>query len=263
MNDTGLNLPDREQKPREKGITILIDNGVPVSFFIDTIESAGVYIDFVKFGWGTSLITRQLDEKIECLQRNDVDFFFGGTLFEKFLSQHKVDNYYDYCKKYNCRYIEISNGTLDISNKKKARYISEFSKEFHVFSEIGHKDSSISNRMDSTEWIDFIYEDLEAGAVKVITEARESGTSGICDKDGDIRCDIFQCILSSGIDVNRLIFEAPNKNLQSYFIKNVGSNVNLANIPFHDPIALETLRLGLRSDTFSFFSLGGTFVARD
>ncbi|MGG1550046.1 phosphosulfolactate synthase, partial [Bacillus paralicheniformis] len=144
MISSELILPDRQLKPRLKGITILIDNGVPLNFFKDTIHGAADYIDFVKFGWGTSLITKYLVEKIDCLKQNDVQFFFGGTLFEKFLSQDKIEDYYRYCKLYGCRYVEISNGTVRLSNKDKASFISDFSKEFHVFSEVGSKDSALS-----------------------------------------------------------------------------------------------------------------------
>ncbi|WP_043930372.1 phosphosulfolactate synthase [Bacillus sp. EB01] len=248
MNYTGLDLPARERKPRVKGLTILIDNGIPEAVFKDTIKSSASFVDFVKFGWGTSVVTSSLGEKIFCLKENGIDYFFGGTLFEKFLSQSKLDDYYSYCKRYDCKYIEISNGTLPISNKEKARHIADFSKEFCVFSEVGSKDSSVT--AESSEWLDFIHEDFEAGASKVITEARESGTSGICHASGEMRFDIIEEIIGSGLALDRVIFEAPNKKMQTSFIRIAGSNVNLANIPFSDAIALETLRLGLRSDTF-------------
>lgn len=253
MISSELILPDRQLKPRLKGITILIDNGVPLNFFKDTIHGAADYIDFVKFGWGTSLITKYLVEKIDCLKQNDVQFFFGGTLFEKFLSQDKIEDYYRYCKLYGCRYVEISNGTVRLSNKDKASFISDFSKEFHVFSEVGSKDSTLSSELESAEWIDYILEDLEAGAEKVITETRESGTSGLCKSDGEMRSQLIEEILHSGIASGDLIFEAPTKQLQTCFIEKIGPDANLANIPFQDAIPLETLRLGLRSDTFYLY----------
>ncbi|PLT30526.1 phosphosulfolactate synthase [Peribacillus deserti] len=256
MNIEGLHLPERICKPRKHGITILIDNGVPFNLFKDTIASAGPYIDFIKFGWGTSIITSCLEQKISFLDENNVDFFFGGTLFEKFLSQKKVDEYYNFCKRYGSAFVEISNGTIDIPNREKARFIEEFSKDFIVFSEVGHKDSVISNTLHSEDWVQFIQEDLEAGAYKVITEARESGTSGLCDEKGEMRFDIVGRIREAGISLANIIFEAPNKKLQTSFIKLAGPNVNLANIPFTDPISLETLRLGLRSDTFYTFHEG-------
>ncbi|MFN2747424.1 MULTISPECIES: phosphosulfolactate synthase [Bacillus] len=253
MISSELKLPERHFKPRTKGITILIDNGVPLNFFKDTVNGAADYIDFVKFGWGTSLITKYLEEKIDCLKQNDVQFFFGGTLFEKFLCQDKIEDYYRYCKTYGCQYVEISNGTIRLSNKEKASFISDFAKEFHVFSEVGSKDSAISNEQESSEWIDYILEDLEAGAEKVITETREGGTSGLCKSDGEMRSQLIEEILRSGIKPDDLIFEAPNKKMQTCFIEKIGPDVNMANIPFQDAIPLETLRLGLRSDTFYLF----------
>ncbi|MBY7143176.1 phosphosulfolactate synthase [Virgibacillus sp. NKC19-3] len=250
MTETGLVLPKREIKPRETGLTILIDNGVSMNVFKDTIASASDYIDIVKFGWGTSLVTHALGQKIDWLRRYEIDFFFGGTLFEKFLSQDKVEEYFRYCQKFNCNYVEISNGTIPISNHTKAKFITDFSSAFTVFSEVGNKDISASNDQDGAEWIENIHEDLEAGAAKVITEARESGTSGICKEDGEIRVDIFDQITSSGIPLDKMIFEAPTKKMQTFFIHHAGANVNLANIALSDVISLETLRLGLRSDTF-------------
>ncbi|MFC3883570.1 phosphosulfolactate synthase [Bacillus songklensis] len=253
MITSGLKLPLRQAKPRKYGITILIDNGVPLNFFKDTINSAADFIDFVKFGWGTSIITKHLEEKIACLQENEVEFFFGGTLFEKFLSQDKIEDFYKYCKKYDCKYIEISNGTIDLPNKEKASFIYDFSTEFRVLSEVGSKDSEKSIRQHSSQWIEFIQEDLEAGAEKVITEARESGTSGVCNADGEMRFQLVEEIVSSSIDLHDIIFEAPTKKMQTCFIEMVGSEVNLANIAFTQALPLETLRLGLRSDTFHLF----------
>ncbi|ALC83969.1 MULTISPECIES: phosphosulfolactate synthase [Bacillus] len=250
MKNLALTLPERTRKPRQTGLTVLIDNGFPIHFFKDTINGASEFIDFVKFGWGTSLITKDLEEKIVCLKENNVKYFFGGTLFEKFVSQNKVDEFYTYCSLYGCEYIEISNGTFPLTNKEKARYIAEFSDQFHVFSEVGSKDPILSNEQSSAEWIEYIHEDIEAGSQKVITETRESGTGGLCSNNGEMRLEIVDDILSSRIDMNQLIFEAPNKTLQTTFIKKLGPNVNLANIAFCDAISLETLRLGLRSDTF-------------
>ncbi|WP_053220255.1 phosphosulfolactate synthase [Virgibacillus senegalensis] len=250
MKGENLCLPERERKPRENGITVVIDNGAPLQLLNAVVDSSGDYIDFVKFGWGTSLISKHIEEKIDYLGRNGIDFFFGGTLFEKFLSQGKVEDYYTYCRGYGCSYVEISNGTLTISNHQKAEYIREFSREFSVFSEVGTKDASVALNEQSKDWLENIHEDMEAGAAKVITEARESGSGGICGEDGGIRTDIFDEIVAAGIPMERLIFEAPNKSLQTFFIKQIGSNVNLANVALNDVIGLETLRLGLRSDTF-------------
>ncbi|MFO2550978.1 phosphosulfolactate synthase [Alicyclobacillus cycloheptanicus] len=253
MSTAQLVLPERPAKPRTHGITILIDNGVPLHHFQDVIDSFDGFIDLVKFGWGTSVITKHLDAKIRCLADNGVGWFFGGTLFEKYLHQGRLDGYRAFLHEHGCTYVEISNGTIDLLNADKARYIEAFAKEFTVISEVGYKDEEKSIRLSPARWIDFIREDFEAGASMVITEARESGTSGICRSNGEVRYGLIEEIAESGVHLDRLIFEAPNKELQTYFIRLFGSNVNLGNISFDDAMALETLRLGLRSDTLLQF----------
>jgi len=250
-----LTLPTRISKPRESGINVLIDNGYPINFFKDVVESFTEEIDFIKFGWGTSIVTKYLQQKIEILVHHNIPYFFGGTLFEKYLQQESLDSYKQLLSKYNCDYMEVSNGTIDIDNTLKVSYIKDFSKDFKVFSEVGLKDSIKSEEMSPKKWIQYIQEDLEAGAIKVITEARESGTSGICRSNGELRIGLIEEILDSKLNIEDIIFEAPNKKLQTHFIKKLGTNCNLANISFSDIIALETLRLGLRSDTFFTFNL--------
>jgi phosphosulfolactate synthase len=250
---SGLTLPTRAEKPRARGMTILIDPGLPTHYFEDVIESAAPYIDLVKFGWGTSVLTPHLDEKIAALREHGIDYFFGGTLFEKFYRQRQVGAFVDYCRTHGCRYVEISNGTIDLSNADKARVVADFAGEFRVLSEVGFKDSEQSQMLSPAMWIAYIRQDMEAGATKVILEARESGTSGICRPDGTLRYGLIEEIVESGVSVAELIFEVPNKTLQTTFIKRLGSDVNLANVPFADAIALETLRLGLRSDTLLLF----------
>ena len=244
-----LSLPERPAKPRASGITMVIDNGVPTRYFEDAIASTGDLIDVVKFGWGTSLVTRDLERKVACLRDAGVDHYFGGTLFEKFVAQNRVDDYIRYCHQHQCRSVEISNGTIDLSNDEKAQYISLFKTEFKVVSEVGYKDSARSLELPPVRWIQYIRQDLQAGADLVITEARESGRSGICRADGEPRYGLIEEILESGLQLDRLVFEAPNKDLQTYFIRRVGPNVNLGNIAIDDLIGLETLRVGLRSDT--------------
>jgi len=248
-----LNLPIREKRPRNIGLNILIDNGYPIDFFKDVIISMNDKIDFIKFGWGTSIVSVFLEKKINILKENNINYFFGGTLFEKFLYQNKLDEYKNFLDKYDCKYMEISNGTINITNEEKTKYIKDFSLYYRVFSEVGLKDSNKSEEMSPKKWIEYIKQDIEAGAIKVITEARESGTSGMCRSNGDLRIGLLEEIIESELDINDIIFEAPNKKLQVHFINKLGSNCNLANISFNDIIALETLRLGLRSDTFFTF----------
>lgn len=249
-----LDLPERQIKPRTNGITILIDNGVSTNFFKDVVASHGHLIDFIKFGWCTAYVTKDIEEKVESAKQGNIKVFFGGTFFEKALYQNKLAEYTSFAKNLNMEYIEISNGTLDITNSEKAKHISSFSKQFNVFSEVGYKDVERSQELTPAEWVKFIREDLDAGAYKVITESRESGTSGICRSNGELRYGLIGEILGSGIDVNKLIFEAPKKALQLYFLSHVGFDVNLANIAFSDVIGLETLRLGLRGDTLLDFN---------
>jgi phosphosulfolactate synthase len=249
MYDGFLHVPKTEAKPRNRGITVLIDAGLPLLQFNDAVQSFSNMIDFVKFGWCTALVEAVLDKKLETLRANHVDFFFGGTLFEKALYQKRLDRLYDYLKRHRCTHVEISNGTLDITNTEKANYIAEFAREFTVFSEVGYKESARSEAMYPKQWIAAINEDLAAGARKVITESRESGMSGICRPNGELRHGLIEEILE-GVSADALIFEAPTKALQAFFVNRLGAGVNLGNIAFHDIVGLETLRLGLRSDTF-------------
>lgn len=256
-----LDTPKRSNKPRDYGITSLIDNGVPTNYFIDVIESDAHLIDLVKFGWCTALVTNDLEKKIECLVNNNVEYYFGGTLFEKALSQNKIDEFYQFLNLYQCKIMEVSDGTLTITSQDKAKYISEFSKEFYVLSEVGKKDIIEADNMPISQWIDEIQHDLSAGAKKVILESRESGKSGICDAQGNLRTDFVSTITKSSFRASDAIWEAPNKMLQTSLISSIGPNVNLANIAFGDVIGLETLRLGVRSDTFHLYDATGSDFA--
>jgi len=249
---SSLRLPERSLKPRTNGLTIVIDTGVPTAYFRDVIKSMGALIDFVKFGWGTCLVTPDLEAKIACLREHGVEYFFGGTLFEKFYVQGQVSSYAAFCRAYGCRYVEISNGTIALSNRDKAAMIEDFAKEFLVLSEVGYKDAEKSINLRPARWIEYIREDLSAGAWKVITEARETGTAGIVRPDGELRFGLMEEIFDA-VGAEKMVYEAPNKALQTYFIEKLGQEVNLANIAFHDIIGLETLRLGLRSDTLMLY----------
>jgi phosphosulfolactate synthase len=256
IHDSGISLPDRAAKPRQEGLTMVIDGGLPLHQFQDLIASNHAHIDFVKFGWGTALVTSTLSAKLAWLRQHRIDFFFGGTLFEKFLSQDRIGPFVELCHEHGCRYIEVSNGTWPLANAEKARYIRRLSSQFRVISEVGFKDVRLASEMAAAEWVDDINQDLDAGAHLVITEARESGRSGICYPDGRLRMDLIDGILDSGIDPRKLLFEAPTKDLQTYFVARLGSNVNLGNINPNEVVALETLRLGLRADTFFAFDPG-------
>jgi phosphosulfolactate synthase len=253
MNPTALRLPARTEKPRRTGLTMVIDGGIPVGLFADLVSSAAEYIDLVKFGWGTAVVTSRLDAKIDVLNAHEIGFYFGGTLFEKYLLQGRLEDFRKFCHSWSCRHVEVSNGTITLSNSEKASYVRKLSDEFIVVSEVGFKDPVRSEQLPPSKWVEYIKEDLEAGASLVTLEARESGKSGICRPDGALRFGLIEDILESGISQDRLVIEAPTTALQAHFVTRMGPDVNLGNVPAQGVIGLETLRLGLRADTLTAF----------
>lgn len=253
MFATTLTLPRHQSKPRTTGVTMVIDPGLPTHYFVDVVSSFNGLIDVLKLGWGTSLVTADLKYKIDALTDANVDFYFGGTLFEKFVSQNRFDDWLRFCDRFGARTVEISNGTIEMSNTEKAGYIERVVADFTVFSEVGYKESARSEQMHPQLWIEYIQQDLDAGAQMVITEARESGKSGICRPNGELRTGLIEEIAGSGLDLSKILWEAPNKDLQIQLIRRFGSEVNLGNISSSEIIALETLRLGLRGDTLLDF----------
>jgi phosphosulfolactate synthase len=244
-----LDLPARRAKPRTTGLTMAIDSGLPTRLFADIVDSCAAHLDILKFGWGTALVTPDFAAKAELLRERDITFMFGGTLFEKFVSQDRLEQFIELCRQYGCRLVEVSNGTIDMSLASKAKFIARIAEEFDVVAEVGYKDQPRSEMFSPSQWIDSIRSDLDAGAKFVILEARESGSSGICRPTGELRFGLLEDILSSGIHADSLMFEAPTKTIQTYFVRRLGHEVNLGNIALTDLIALETLRLGLRADT--------------
>lgn len=249
MIDTRLDLPLRETAPRARGLTMMIDPGLFTGLFTDAIDSVGRYVDVVKFGWGTALVTPDVKRKIDVLREAGIAFHFGGTLFERFAMDGMVDDFAALCRSLGATHVEVSNGTIPMSNAEKACWVGRLAQEFTVVSEVGFKDQGRAAAMGPAAWVDAIGEDLAAGAALVTTEARESGRSGLCAADGTPRGDVVEDVLASGVDVDRLLFEAPTKDLQVWFVRRLGASVNLGNIAAADVIGLETLRLGLRSDT--------------
>jgi phosphosulfolactate synthase len=253
MNRSVLTLPRRATKPRTSGLTMVIDGGLPLGQFTDLVALGAEYIDYVKFGWGTSVVTGCLGEKTSVLEGHGIDFYFGGTLFEKFVLQGRFDDYRRFCEEYGCRHVEVSNGTIEMSNAEKAGYIRKLAPDFTVVSEVGFKDPGRSEMLPPSEWVAAIREDLDAGAAIVTLEARESGKSGICRPDGELRYGLIEDVLHAGIGVDGLLFEAPTTALQAHMITRIGPDVNLGNVPAVGVIGLETLRLGLRADTLTVF----------
>lgn len=244
-----LALPDRESKPRRRGLTIMIDNGMATGLFEDVVDSTGHYVDIVKFGWGTALVTPDLRKKIDALRRHDIGYTFGGTLFERYVMEGKFAAYRALCRQHGCQWVEVSNGTIELDDLSKAGFIRELVPEFNVLSEVGYKDPKRSELLSPSQWIRSIRSDLDAGARLIVLEARENGSGGICRPDGELRYGLIEDILRAGLSTERLVFEAPTKTLQVYFVTRVGAAVNLGNVAPFDLIALETLRLGLRADT--------------
>lgn len=252
MIQSALSLPSRPLKPRARGITMVVDGGLPLGALRDLVASAGAYVDFVKFGWGTALVSAELGEKIDLLRASDVEFYFGGTLFEKHVLQGRFDDFRALCHRWSCRHVEVSNGTVEMSNIEKAGFVRKLADEFTVISEVGFKDADRSDRLSPRRWIEYAEDDLSAGARFVTLEARESATSGICHADGQLRVGLVEELVSE-LPVDDLLFEAPTTALQAHMVRRVGPNVNLGNVPPAGVLSLETLRLGLRADTLTAF----------
>ncbi len=249
-----LGLPERSVKPRRRGLTMAIDGGLPVGSFADSVSSAADYIDLVKFGWGTALVTPGIEAKMQVLRDLGIGAFFGGTLFEKFVAADRFEAYLTLCRRLGVSHVEVSDGTIEIPRADRERYIRRAAREFAVISEVGYKDQARAAASEAAALARQASADLQSGATLVIAEARESGRSGICRPDGTPREDIVDAFLAADLEGERLMFEAPTKDLQVRFIEISGPDVNLGNIAPGDVIGLETLRLGLRSDTFATFS---------
>ena len=242
-----LGLPSRDG-----GLTHVIDKGLGPRAWEDVLETSGDYIDIVKLGCGTSYVTPNLARKLEVLRGKPV--VVGGTFFEALYAMGRLDDYKRWLTELGVTYVEISDGVVDMPRERKLELIADFARDFTVLSEVGSKDGSVEFAVE--EWIEWIKDELAAGAWKVITEAREGGTAGIFRKDGDMRTGLIDEIVH-GVPVDDLIFEAPTKASQAWFVKQLGPNVNLGNIPPDEVIPLETLRLGLRGDTLKEVLLGG------
>jgi len=231
-------------EPRSGGLTHVLDKGLGPRAWEDVLDTCGVYIDIVKLGWGTAYVTPNLRRKLEVLREKPV--VIGGTFFEVAYAKDKLDEYKQWLADLGLTHVEISDGTVEMPREEKLELIADLARDFTVLSEVGSKDSEVN--FAPYLWVQWIKEELEAGAWKVITEARESGTAGIFRPTGEMRTGLIDEIVHD-IDVADLLFEAPMKGAQAWFIKKFGPTVNLGNIPPDEVIALETLRLGLRSDT--------------
>ena len=239
-------MPDFDLGLRERaaGLTHVIDKGLGPRGWEDVLEVSGHLIDVVKLGWGTSYVTKSLERKLAVLKEKPV--VLGGTFFEVVYVKDRLDDYKQWLGELGLTHVEISDGTVDIPRERKLELVADFARDFTVLSEVGSKDSSVEHTAD--EWKRWLQEELDAGAWKVITEAREGGTAGIFDAGGGMRTELIGEI-ADAVGTDNVIFEAPSKAAQAWFVTEFGPEVNLGNIPPDEVIPLETLRRGLRGDT--------------
>ena len=250
MNFSLTQIPERIQKPRANGITMIMDKGLSIEEAKNFLSIAHPHIDILKLGFGTAYVTPNLDEKIKIYQSYDIPVYFGGTLFEAFLIRNQFNDYIEVCKRYNINYMEVSDGSITIPHAEKCGYIEKLTKYGTVLSEVGSKDAE--HIIPPYKWIELMRAELGAGASYVIAEAREAGNVGIYRGSGEVREGLVQEILTQ-IPGEKIIWEAPQKAQQLYFLELLGCNANLGNIAPSEVISLEAMRVGLRGDSFSLF----------
>jgi len=243
-------LPERPVKPRKSGLTMVMDKGMSVREAEDFVSVGSEYTDFVKLGFGTSIITPGLDKKISIYKNAGIIPYFGGTLFEAFIVRNMFQQYVELVDKYEITLVEVSDGSYEFDHNKKLEYISRLAELRTVISEVGSKKADVVYTPE--QWVDMMKSELEAGAFKVIAEARESGTTGIFNEDGSVNNALIDAI-SQSVSLDNVLWEAPLKSQQAWFIKHFGTNVNLGNVAPNEIVSLESLRLGLRGDTFFQF----------
>jgi phosphosulfolactate synthase len=241
-----LDLPVRSAKPRQQGITHLLDRGLAVVEIDSLVEVAGDYIDIVKLGWGTAIATGNLIAKLERYRQHGIPVVFGGTLTELAIAQGRLDRMVSWLHELGLEHIEVSDGTITIEHERKLEVIASLAQEFTVLSEVGSKDNT--RVMAPFRWVEQIERELEAGAWKVIAEGRESGTVGIFRHDGEVRMGLIDEI-AHAVAHEKILFETPNTHQQVWFVRRFGPDVNLGNISPEEVLSLETIRVGLRSDT--------------
>ena len=250
MNFNLTQIPDRAVKPRKHGLTMVMDKGLSFAEAENFLSISGIHTDVVKLGFGTSAVTPNLRAKIELYQSHGIPVYFGGTLFEAFVIRNQFDDYIAMCKDYKIDLIEVSDGSIEIPHTEKCGYIEKISKFAKVLSEVGSKDAA--HIIPPYKWIELMSAELNAGASYVIAEAREAGNVGIYRGSGEVREGLVQEILTK-IPAEKILWEAPQKAQQLYFLELIGCNVNLGNIAPSEVIPLEAMRIGLRGDTFNLY----------
>ena len=250
MNFNLSQIPERTEQPRENGVTMVMDKGLSINEVHNFLDVAGPHVDIVKLGFGTSYVTPNLKEKIAVYQAYGMPIYFGGTLFEAFLIRNQFNEYINVCKEFGVTYMEVSDGSIDIPHAEKCGYIEKLTKHGTVLSEVGSKDAA--HIIPPYKWIELMRAELEAGSSYVIAEAREAGNVGIYRGSGEVREGLVQEILTQ-IPHEKIIWEAPQKAQQLYFLELIDCNVNLGNIAPNEVIPLESMRIGLRGDTFHLY----------
>ncbi len=250
MNFKLPHIPERTVSPRQSGVTMVMDKGIPLQHAEAFIDNCSDFVDIVKLGFGTSMISKNLDAKIALYKKAGMRVYVGGTLFEAFIIRNKFDDYCKYVDKLKLDHVEVSDGSISMDHNEKCEYINKLSKRFTVLSEVGSKEEGII--IHPNKWTSMMRKELEAGSWKVIAEARESGNVGIYHRNGSAHTMLVNKIIAK-VKPEDILWEAPQKSQQVWFIKQFGHNVNLGNISFDEVIPLETLRLGLRGDTFFSF----------
>jgi phosphosulfolactate synthase len=250
MNFNLSQIPVRTQQPRTSGLTMIMDKGLSINEVHNFMSVGGPHVDIVKLGFGTSFVTPNLREKIEVYHSYNMPIYFGGTLFEAFLIRNQFEDYISVCKDYGIKYMEVSDGSISIPHAEKCGYIEKLTQHGTVLSEVGSKDAA--HIIPPYKWIELMRAELEAGSSYVIAEAREAGNVGIYRGSGEVREGLVQEILTQ-IPEEKIIWEAPQKAQQLYFLELIGCNVNLGNIAPHEILALEAMRIGLRGDTFELY----------
>jgi phosphosulfolactate synthase len=253
-----LDLPARSEKPRDRGITHVLDRGLSLAEVDGLVEVAGDFIDLVKLGWGTAVVTGNLDAKLARYREHGIPVVLGGTLTEVAIRQGRLERLVDWMRELGLRHVEVSDGTIPLPAQEKLSLIERLAADFTVLSEVGSKDQT--QVMAPFRWVEQIQRELAAGAWKVIAEARESGNAGIYRPDGEVRMGLIDEI-AERVDPDAMLFEAPRKEQQVWFLRRFGVNVNIGNVVPSDVLSLETLRLGLRSDTVE--ALGVPAAGRD
>lgn len=250
MNYTLPNMPERSVKPRKSGITMVMDKGLSRREAEDLVSVSGDYTDYIKLGFGTSLLTPGVEDKIKVFKDSGIDVYLGGTLFEACIVRNAFDDFLRILERFGVSVVEVSDGSYEFDHDLKLDYIRRLSADYTVISEVGSKKKDVIYPPE--EWVSMMHSELQAGSVKVIAEARESGTTGIYNDDGSVNNDLIEMIAAK-IGLDSVIWEAPLKSQQAWFINEFGAEVNLGNIAPDEVIALEALRNGLRGDTFFRF----------